>query len=177
MAAPDGRMRRTLVVGSPGSGKSHLARRLAAKLKLPLIHLDFYFWRAGWEPSDDATFFRCVRELAAGPEWVMDGNYSRTFAIRMPRADTLVWLEYPRSTCFLRALGRALRNYGSVRPDLPAGCPEKIDVAFLRYVWDFPVKHQPRIAEGIQRHGQHLRLVRLRSDRAGDDLIAAAEAC
>ena len=121
MAAPDRVMRRILVVGSPGSGKSTLARRLAAKLKLPLVHLDFYFWRAGWEPADDATFFDCVRELAARPEWVMDDNYSRTFDIRMPRADTLVWLEYPRSTCFLRALGRSLRNEGRVRPDRPPG--------------------------------------------------------
>jgi adenylate kinase family enzyme len=170
-------MRRILVVGSPGSGKSTLARRLAAKLKLPLVHLDFHFWRVGWEPADEPTFRNKVRELAAGPEWVMDGNYSRTFDVRMPRADTLVWLEYPRSTCFLRALGRALRNYGRVRPDLPPGCPEKIDVAFLRYIWDFPVKHRPRIPEGIQLYGRHLRVVHLHSDRAGDDLIAAAEAC
>ena len=177
MAARDGRMRRILVVGSPGSGKSTLARRLADKLGLPLIHLDFHFWRANWEPADEPSFRAKVRELVVAPEWVMDGNYSRTFDIRMPRADTLVWLEYPRSTCFVRALSRALCNYGRVREDLPPGCPEKIDVPFLRYIWDFPVKHRPRIIEGIGQYGHHLRLVRLSSARAEDEFLAAAEAC
>ena len=86
MAAPDGRMRRVLVVGSPGSGKSTLAKRLADNLGLPVVHLDFHFWRAGWEPVDDAAFRRRVSALAAKPEWIMDGNYSRTFDIRMPSA-------------------------------------------------------------------------------------------
>ena len=176
MAAPDGRMRRVLVIGSPGSGKSTLARRLADKLGLPLVHLDFYFWQAGWEPVQDDVFRNRVSELAAAPTWIMDGNYSRTFDIRMPRADTLVWLEYPRTTCLLRAMGRVLRGYGRVRPDLAPGCPEQVDLAFFRYIWDFPAKHRPLIERGIERFGRHLRLIHLRSDRACDEFLAAAEA-
>src|SRR5262245_8621991 len=170
-------MRRVLVLGSPGSGKSTFARRLADRLGAPLIHLDFYFWCAGWEPVDETTFRSRVSELVAMPEWVMDGNYSRTFDIRMPRADTAVWLECSRLTCLLRVTWRVLREYGHVRPELPPGCPEHLDLAFLRYIWDFPTKHRPRIVGAVEQFGKDVRVVRLGGPRAQEDFLAAAGAC
>jgi adenylate kinase family enzyme len=102
--------------------------------------------------------------LAAGPQWVMDGNYSNTYDIRMPRADSLVWLDFPRAICMRRVLARTVMGYGRTRPDLPEGCPERFDLAFLRYVWEFPRKHRPRIAAGIEQFGGHLRMTRLVRD-------------
>jgi adenylate kinase family enzyme len=105
-----------------------------------------------------------VIALADAPAWIMDGNYSNTYDIRMPRADTLVWLDYPRSICMRRVLLRTLTGYGRTRPDLPESCPERFDIPFLRYVWNFPDKHRPRIDSGIGRFGGHLRITRLCSD-------------
>jgi adenylate kinase family enzyme len=106
----------------------------------------------------------------------MDGNFSETFDLRMPRADTLVWLDYPRSTCLRRVMLRSLRDYGRRRPDLPAGCPEQIDMKLLRWVWDFPLKQRPRIVAGIERFGGHLRVTRIENDRAAGDFLATVKA-
>ena len=80
-----------MVVGCAGAGKTTLARKLAAASGLPFIHLDFYYWRRGWQLPDGADWREQVVALAAAPGWIMDGNYSNTYDIRMPRADTLIW--------------------------------------------------------------------------------------
>jgi len=165
-------MRRVMVVGCAGSGKTTFARRLAAKLELPLVHLDFHYWRPGWEPSESNDWRARVIALAGEPSWIMDGNYSNTYDVRMPRADTLICLDYPRAVCMRRVLLRTLIGYGRTRPDLPEACPERFDIPFLRHVWDFPQKHRPRIASGIERFGAHLRVRRLANDRAADKYLA-----
>ena len=103
-------MQRILVIGSPGAGKSTLARRLADTLGLPLIHLDREYFGPGWTlPDRDAWRVR-VTELIARPSWVMDGNYASTFDIRVPRATTIIWLDAPRWLCLLRVTRRVLQN-------------------------------------------------------------------
>jgi adenylate kinase family enzyme len=165
-------MRRGLVVGCAGAGKTTLARKLARASGLPLIHLDFHYWRAGWQLPAVADWREQVIALAATPEWIMDGNYSNTYDIRMPRADTLIWLDYARSLCLCRVLLRTLTGYGRTRSDLPESCPERFDIPFLRYVWNFPQKHRPRIVNAIERFGAHLRITRLCSDRDAHEFLA-----
>ncbi len=71
-----------------------------------------------------------------------------------------------------RVLLRTLTGYGRTRPDLPESCPERFDLPFLRYVWNFPEKHRPRIVNAIERFGGHLRIARLRSDRDAHEFLA-----
>ncbi|MGA7490238.1 MAG: topology modulation protein [Xanthobacteraceae bacterium] len=165
-------MRRVMVVGCAGAGKTTLARKLAQALSLPLIHLDFYYWRPGWQLPASGEWREQIIALAAAPEWIMDGNYSNTYDVRMPRADALVWLDYARSVCLRRVLLRTLAGYGRTRPDLPESCPERFDISFMRYVWDFPEKHRPRIVARIERFGGHLRIARLGNDRDAHEFLA-----
>src|SRR3954464_11046350 len=95
-------MRRVMVIGGPGSGKTTFTRQLADILGLQPIHLDLHFWQSGWRLPDPAAWREHVIALSATSDWVMDGNYSSTFDIRMPRADTLIWLDYPRATYLRR---------------------------------------------------------------------------
>jgi adenylate kinase family enzyme len=171
--ADDSPMRRVMVVGCPGAGKSTFARRLGGQLGLPVIHLDFHYWRPGWKLPELAAWRENVAALVAPPEWVIDGNYSNTFDLRMPRADSLVWLDYPRAVCMRRVLKRIIKSYGHTRPDLPPGCPEKFDLEFLRYVWDFPRAHRPRIPAGIGKFGGHLHVTRFGKDRDAENFLAA----
>src|SRR5262245_30772801 len=116
-------MRRVMVVGCPGAGKSTFARRLGEKLGLPVLHLAVHHWRSGWSMPDLQDWRNTCAVLASAPDWIMDGNFSNTYDLRMPRADTLIWLDYPHYTCLRRVLLRLAKNYGRTRPDLPAGCP------------------------------------------------------
>lgn len=138
-------MRRVLVIGCGGSGKSTLARALSRELGLPLVHLDREYWRPGWVEPPQEEWADRVRELCATDAWVIDGNYSGTLELRLERADTAIFLDLPAASCLLGVVGRFLRWRGRTRPDMPAGCPETIDLAFLRYILAYRRTRRPRI--------------------------------
>ena len=125
--------RRIVVLGPPGSGKSTLARDLGRRHGLPVFHLDRIYWRPGWVAAEPAVFRAEIERIAALPAWIMDGNYTDTIAPRFAAADLVVTLDMPSWLCTMRVLRRTLSNLGTVRPEGPAGCPEQLTVAFLRY--------------------------------------------
>jgi adenylate kinase family enzyme len=168
-------MRRVLVIGCSGSGKSTLARRLAKALGLPLIELDFLYWRPGWVETSMPEFRAAIARLAGGPGWVMDGNYSTTFDLRMPLADTIVWLDFARWNCMRGVLMRIVRGYGRTREGLPEGCPERLDITFLRYVWNFRAAQRPRIVAALAKFAGHAQLHRLESRTDGKRFMAMVE--
>ena len=169
-------MQRVLVVGCGGAGKSTFSRRLAASTGLPLIQLDYAYWRPGWtEPPRDEWLAK-VAELCAEPAWIQDGNYSGSLHIRLPRADTVIWLDYPRHICMRRVLGRIARDYGRVRNGLPEGCPEHLSFEFLRYIWSYNAKSRPRLIAKLEEFGVHAKLHTLRSDRDAERLLSDVRA-
>lgn len=140
-------MQRILVMGSSGSGKSTFARRLSDATGIPFVSLDALFWKPGWRPSEALAFETCVVEVASRPSWVMDGNYISQGAgnLRRQLADTVIWFDLPRRTCMAGILGRIVRSYGQVRPEMAEGCPEKIDFEFFRYVWTYRARQRPKL--------------------------------
>lgn len=165
-------MQRVLVIGISGAGKSTLSRALAARTGLPLIHLDKEYWQPGWKETPRAEWRPKVSALAARERWIMDGNFDSSLDLRLSRADTLIWFDYPTLLCLWRALKRVAGSYGEVRPDLAPGCPERIDVDFLRYIWRFNRVQRPRIQQQIAAHGRHLVPVVIRKDRDARALLA-----
>jgi adenylate kinase family enzyme len=168
-------MRRIMVVGSPGAGKTTISRRLSEKLSLPVVHLDTLYWLPGWNVPTDDAWRRRMEALAEGPEWILDGNFAESFETRMARAQELVWLDYPRWTCLRRIVIRAVRDRGTSRPDLPAGCPEQLDLPTLRFAWDFQKKTRPMILDGIAGFGKHLRVRRIADDRDAAAFLATVQ--
>ena len=138
-------MRRVLVIGSGGAGKSTLAARLSERLGLPLIGLDAVYWKPGWVPTPANEWTEIVNELAARDAWVMDGNYGGTMDVRLARSDAVVFLDLPRLVCLWRITSRALRHWGRTRPDMPSGCPERLSWEFIVWVWNYPVRRRPEI--------------------------------
>jgi adenylate kinase family enzyme len=168
-------MRRVLVLGCSGSGKSTFARALGARARLPVVHLDQLYWRPGWVPAPRAEFEAAVAEAAAGERWVMDGNNASTFGLRVPRADAIVWFRRSRALCLWRVARRVAGSYGRVRPDMAPGCPERLDLEFLRYIWTFEALQVPKIEAGLVRHGGAGRVTMIRSDGEADAFLAAVE--
>lgn len=169
-------MERVLVVGCPGSGKSTLARRLAAEQGLPLIELDRAFWRPGWVETPREEWLAQVGQFSAAPRWVMDGNYGNSLRIRLPRADTVLWLDYPRLRCVRRAVMRSAKHHGRVREGGPDGCPERFNMEFLRYIWNFPGRSRPRLVDALERFGARATIHILKSDADGERLLGALRA-
>jgi adenylate kinase family enzyme len=135
--------RRIVIVGGCGAGKSTLARALAERLGLPVVHFDYHYWQPGWVQPDPAEWDARTLELASGDRWVIDGNHVRTLPSRLARADVVVWLDFSTALCLRRVLLRIATTYGRVRPDMGPGCPEKIDVEFLLYVLRFRATQRP----------------------------------
>jgi adenylate kinase family enzyme len=168
-----GGMRRVLVIGSGGAGKSTVAARIAGRLALPLIHLDALYWRAGWRPTEKGEWERVVRELVAAPAWVMDGNYGGTLDLRLARCDTVVFLDLPRALCLWRVLRRRLAHRGRSRPDVAPGCPERVDWEFVRWVWSYPARRRPAILRKLAALRPDQRAVVLTSTREVERFVTA----
>jgi adenylate kinase family enzyme len=160
-------VQRVLVLGSPGSGKSTLAAAIARRTDLPLVHLDQHYWRSGWVEPTAEEWARQVEALAAGERWVMDGNYGGTLAVRLPRADTVVWLDLPTHVCLWRIARRALRHRGEVRPDMAPGCPERLRPEFVLHVLRFRFNSRRRIVERLDGYGGTLVCLRKPRDVKG----------
>ena len=104
-------MRRVVVIGCSGAGKTTLARRLAAVLGVAHIELDAIYHQRGWKPADNETFQKTLlARMAASPRgWVTCGNYNtQTGDVHLARADTLAWLDLPRRTVMWRVITRTL---------------------------------------------------------------------
>lgn len=169
-------MRRVLVIGSGGAGKSTLAARLGAATGLPVVHLDALYWRAGWTPTPPDEWRQVVASIAARAAWIMDGNYGGTLPLRLAACDTVVFLDLPRVVCVARALRRWRRHAGRTRPDMAPGCPERLSLEFLRWIWDYPRTRRPGILRQLAALGDGQRVVVLRSDGEVERFVAAARA-
>jgi adenylate kinase family enzyme len=145
-------MQRVMVMGSSGSGKSTFARRLSGLTGIPSVSIDALFWKPGWIESDVNEFGRRMTEAAQQPRWIMDGNYIGSGAgeLRRQLSDTIVWFDLPRSACMFGIIKRIAGSYGTVRPEMAEGCPEKIDLEFFRYVWTYRQQQRPKLIEFFQ---------------------------
>lgn len=138
-------MQRVLIIGCSGSGKSTLTRRLAERTGLPVIHLDQEYFGPDWKEPTQKDWSKTVTELASRETWIMDGNFSGTFPIRMPRTDTIIYLDQPTWRCLWRVVLRTIRYYGKVRPGSAPGCRERFDRHFLHYVAAYNTTRRPGI--------------------------------
>ena len=138
-------MERIIIIGCSGAGKSTLARKLGEKTGLPVVHLDALFWKPGWVESDRGEFDAKMLAELENPRWIIDGNYARTLALRLEKCDGVIYLDFPRWVCILGVLKRVLTTYGTVRPDMPEGCPERFDWEFIKWVWNFNRNNREKI--------------------------------
>ena len=146
-------MQRILIIGSPGAGKSTLSHTLAKRTRLPLHHLDRMFWLPGWIERDRDEGRAELAGVLAQERWIIDGNYGSTLPLRVARADTVVWLDYPTHVCLGRALRRWRKYRGKSRPDMTEGCPERLDGEFFVYILNFRRAWRRRNASALAGFG------------------------
>ena len=124
---------RIVLLGLPGSGKSFLAREIGQRLNIGPVHLDRLFATAEGGNKAKSEWFDQMRQLVAGPRWIIDGHYTDTIPIRVNAADTVIFVDQPVWLCLLRTW----RRHGRPRADWPTDVPERRDREFfnlLRYI-------------------------------------------
>ncbi|MET0624393.1 MAG: DNA topology modulation protein [Pyrinomonadaceae bacterium] len=168
-------MKRVLVIGSGGAGKSTFSRRLGERLGLEVIHLDVEHWRPGWVETPKDEWARKVDELCQRDSWVMDGNFSGTLERRLAACDAVVFLDLPRVVCVWRVLKRVVMYRDGTRPDMAEGCREKFDLKFLLWVWNYPKRTRPKVLALLEQHGEGKRIVRLRSSAEAERFLNQLE--
>jgi len=141
-------MKRILVIGCPGSGKSTFARRLQEKAQLPLIPLDLLLWNADRTMVARSVFLARLHEALQQDRWIIDGNYASTLPMRLEACDTVFFLDLPTADCLQGIEARR----GRPRPDLPWTEPadEPIDPEFLELVRGFAERERSAILKQLQ---------------------------
>ena len=159
-------MKRTIVIGCPGAGKSTFARRLRDKTGLPLYYLDLL-----WHKPDRTTVSREEFDLQLGKlleqdEWILDGNFQRTLESRLKACDTVFLLDYPLEVC----LSSVENRIGQVREDMP-WVETEFDPEFRQWIVDFQQKQLPQIYELLEKHRDNRNIVIFRSREEADQYL------
>ena len=156
--------KRVLIAGCSGAGKSFLARAMGERFDLPVVHLDRIWWLPGWAHITREEFDEKLAAELKKPSWIIDGDYARTFATRLKRADFCVYLDVDTQTCLQGARERVRQYRGRTRPDMTEGCDEYEDEEFERFIlahWD---EVRPKLLRELDESGVEHRIFTTREE-------------
>ena len=159
-------MRRVMVIGCPGAGKSTFSRRLREATGLPLYYLDRIWHREDRTNVSREEFDARLGEILEGEEWIVDGNYSRTVEMRLKRCDTVFLLDYPLEVCLAGARARI----GVEREDMP-WMETELDAEFRQWIVDFSRDQLPRIYDLLAQYREGREIIIFKSRKDADDFF------
>lgn len=165
-------MKRIVIIGSGGAGKSTLAKRLGEILQIKVIHLDKLYWRPNWVETPKDEWIQTVTELLKKDSWILDGNFGGTMEMRLEACDTAIFLDLSRTVCLYRVLKRRLTYRKTNRPDMAEGCHEKVNLEFLGWIWNFRQTTRPKIEERLKKIESGKTVIRLKSAQEMENFIS-----
>ena len=140
-------MKKIIVIGCPGSGKSTFSRALHEKTRIPLYCLDMMYWNADKTTVGRAVFRARLAEVLTRDSYIIDGNYRSTMEIRIANCDTVFFLDYDLETCLSGILSRR----GKVREDMPWIETEE-DPEFMQTVKAYIPEQRPWVLELLEKY-------------------------
>lgn len=158
-------MKKIIIIGCPGSGKSTFARALRDRTGLPLYHLDMLYWNADKTNVDKSVFLERLSEVLRQDEWIIDGNYGSTMELRLSACDTAIFLDYPTEVC----LDGIRSRMGQPRSDIP-WVETQQDGDFFEFVKHFNEQQRPAVLALLAAY-RDKRTVTLTSREQADDFL------
>ena len=140
-------MKKVIVIGCPGSGKSTISRELHNKTGIPLYHLDMMYWNADKTTVEKSVFLERLSVVLEKDEWIIDGNYGSTMELRMAACDTVFFLDYPLDVC----LGGIKERRGKPRSDMPWIETEE-DAEFIEFIKSYNEQQKPKVLELLEKY-------------------------
>ena len=159
-------MKKVIIIGCPGSGKTTFAEKLRDKTGLPLYYLDAIWHKPDRTHISREDFDDRIREIFAEDEWIIDGNYSRTIEMRLKECDTVFLFDLPAEVC----LQGATERLGKGRYDMP-WIDTEIDPEFKREIERFSIDSLPEIYNLLEKHGQNKKIVVFKTREMADEFI------
>jgi len=160
-------MKRILIIGGNGSGKTTMARELATITGLPLCHLDSLYWTDNWQPRERGEFLSLLQTELQKPAWILDGNMKRTLPMRLMYCDTVIYLDFSGIRCFFGVLKRLIMYHGKSRPDMGGCCIERFDkhaFSFIKSTLQFNQNNREYFYSEIAAHPE-INLIVLKNRR------------
>ena len=140
-------LKKIIVIGCPGSGKSTVSRALHNKTGIPLYHLDMMYWNADKTTVEKSVFLERLSVVLEKDEWIIDGNYGSTMELRMAACDTVFFLDYPLDVC----LGGIKERRGKPRSDMPWIETEE-DAEFIEFIKSYNEQQKPKVLELLEKY-------------------------
>ena len=162
-------MKRIVIIGSPGAGKTTLARGLHSILDVNVFHLDRLFWKSGWTRKTRDERIDILQNLIAEKQWIIEGTYLNSSEIRLTAADTIIFLNIPFYLCLWHLVKRHYAHQER-RRDIPDGCVDRLTFLRLLIVLIFPLTGRKKIKQTLQNY-QSKHIVPLCSTQAVEDFL------
>ncbi len=140
-------MKKIIVIGCPGSGKSTFSKALHNITGIPLHHLDMMFWNADKTTVPKSVFLERLTSVSKTDEWIIDGNYGSTMEMRIQNCDTIFFLDYPLEVCLEGIRARK----GKERTDMP-WVEDEDDEEFIEFIKDYNVSNRPVVMELLEKY-------------------------
>ena len=158
--------RKILIVGCGGAGKSTLANEMGKRFGLPIVHLDKLWWLPDWKNRSETEFDALLARELEKNDWIIEGNYLRTFEMRLGYADFCIFLDYDTELCVKSVYERAEKYKGTTRPDMTDGCIEQIDDEFKEWIATFGETVRPSMLSALEKCAAPYSVFRTREDTA-----------
>ncbi|MDC0204684.1 hypothetical protein OAJ65_02690 [Flavobacteriales bacterium] len=165
-------MKKVLVLGCCGAGKSTFSKKLQSILKLPLIHLDSYYHKPNWVEPQKEEWEKVLKQILRQESFIMDGTYLESLDERIKKSDTIIYLDYSLIKCFFRVIKRVLIDFGKKRSDMAPGCKEEFDLEFLWWVLTFNNKFRKEIIQKLNSVKNKKNVSIFKTDKQADNFLA-----